>query len=76
MFSPDWDSAANDLNKAAVCFKVRHDEVSSSHPQLTRWLAVGRNAKLLISEHVRHMPTLAGLGLKFEQKNLLTKVPI
>ena len=21
-FSPDWDSAANDLNKAAVCFKV------------------------------------------------------
>ena len=22
-FSPDWDSAADDLNKAAICFKVR-----------------------------------------------------
>ena len=22
LLSPDWDSAANDLNKAAVCFKV------------------------------------------------------
>ena len=22
-FSPDWDSAADEFNKAAVCFKVR-----------------------------------------------------
>ena len=25
--SPDWDSAANDLNKAAVCFKVKYDKL-------------------------------------------------
>ena len=23
-FSPDWDSAADEFNKAAVCFKVRN----------------------------------------------------
>ena len=68
LFSPDWDSAANDLNKAAVCFKVKHDEISSSDPQMTRWLAVGRNVKLLISGHARHMPTLAGLVLNIEQE--------
>ena len=27
IFSPDWDSAANDLNKAAVCFKVKYDKI-------------------------------------------------
>lgn len=32
-FSPDWDSAANDLNKAAVCFKVacRWEECKAAH---------------------------------------------
>ena len=41
LFSPDWDSAANDLNKAAVCFKVKHDEISSSDPKWPGGLPLG-----------------------------------
>ena len=60
LLSPDWDSAANDLNKAAVCFKVNLSFLQNQH-LLIRWLAVGRNVKLPTSEHVKLMPTLAGL---------------
>ena len=28
-FSPDWDSAANEFNKAAVCFKVKTIKINS-----------------------------------------------
>ena len=41
--SPDWDSAANDLNKAAVCFKVKYEEIPSEpafldpHDHLPTW---------------------------------------
>ena len=60
LLSPDWDSAANDLNKAAVCFQVNLSFLQNQH-LLIRWLAVGRNVKLPTSEHVKLMPTLAGL---------------
>ena len=53
-------SAANDLNKAAVCFQVNLSFLQNQH-LLIRWLAVGRNVKLPTSEHVKLMPTLAGL---------------
>ena len=60
LLSPEWDSAANDLNKAAVCFKVNLSFLQNQH-LLIRWLAVERNVKLPTSEHVKLMPTLAGL---------------